>query len=148
MLDFILSPLSFLMAFVLYKSSDIIKLKRWAKVSRYLAFATLAITICVWIFSFNEKGNAGAIGYHQQLVTSVTYHVEKLLKNGDYKNAETILNRFNSGYWKYSNDNEGLKNFIQGMNIPLFSREKEELEQMIKKIDEKSGSEPAASVDR
>jgi hypothetical protein len=148
MLEFILSPLSFLLAFALYIASDIIKLKRWAKISRYLAFATLAFTICVWIICLNEKVNAGGRGYHQQLVTSVTYHVEKLLNNGDTKAAETILNRFNSSYWKYSNDNEELKNFIQSMNIPLFSRENEELEQMIKKIDDRIGSEPAASEDR
>jgi hypothetical protein len=148
MFEFFLSPLSFLLVFVLYIASDIIKPKRWTKVSRYLALTTLAITICVWIFSLNEKGIAGARGYHQQLVNSVTYHVETLLKNGDYKNAETILNQFNSSYWKYSNDNEGLKNFIQGMNIPLFSHEKEKLEQMIKKIDERVGREPAASVER
>ena len=148
MFEFFLSPLPFLLAFVLYIASEIIKLKRWAKISRYLALATLAISICFWIFSLNEKVNAGGRGYHQQLVTSVTYHVEKLLKNGEYKNAETILNRFNSSYWKYSNDNDGLKNFIQDMNIQLFSHEKEELEQMIKKMDDRDGSEPASSMDR
>lgn len=132
MLAFFLSPLPFILAFCLYIASDIIKRRRYAKYSKNMALIIIVVTFLVWINSLFTKMIDGQISLHEKLVVSVTYHVEKLLKNGDYKEAEKILNSFNSNYHHFSHDNEALKDFIKRLDVPLFSKEIEEVEIQIK----------------
>jgi hypothetical protein len=128
----LISPITFILAFIFYIAADFVQKKLWVKFCQYMAVILFVITALALFQNVGAKVIAGRMGYQAMLVTSVTCHVEKLLKKGDYQKAEIILNKFNANYQIYS-DSKSLKNFITSMDIPLFDCEIEESEEKLPK---------------
>jgi hypothetical protein len=152
MLELLLSPIPFVVIFVLIIMADFIKHKNLKRVLKYalLAFVIAAI-IMVWINSLNHKLIDSNLNSQAQLLLSITLHTEKLLQDNKIEDAKKIVTEFNLHYEKTFFSNDKLIEFLKEKNIPIYNsivHIAEETERRMKMNQQKEDSEQQFAPDR
>ncbi len=142
MIEFLLSPFSFILAFLLYIASDFFDRRPWKKGLKICSIIVLAVTIITWIDSFNAKLTDSAIGHHALLVGTVTHHVEELLDHQKYQEADSFIKEFNNYYYETFYSSDELEKFLKRKKLKIYSRDIEEIKKKLDDLENKVRSEP------
>jgi hypothetical protein len=114
MRSFLLSPLPFIVFFILFTLFSLPKISKniWAKIGRILSILLFIASLVVLFLTWNKQVEVGRQGFHGALVLKFTTQIESLLKEGKYNNAEMMLKKFNKNYPIVSKNLDDLEKFV------------------------------------